>query len=163
MAYVDVRMPNGWDGIETISRIWQEFPELQVVICTAFSDYSWEEIQERLGHSDRFLILKKPFDNLEVRQLTFETPDLDAFPCLRLAFAAGRAGGGAPAVLSGANEVAVAAFLEGRIAWTAIASIVAEVLDGGTGNVDDVADVLEADRVARERATAAVDRLARAA
>ena len=71
MAYVDVRMPNGWDGIETISRIWQEFGDLQIVICTAFSDYSWEEIQDRLGQSDRFLILKKPFDNLEVRQLTF--------------------------------------------------------------------------------------------
>ena len=71
MAYVDVRMPAGWDGIETISRIWQEFGDLQVVICTAYSDYSWEDIQERLGHTDRFLILKKPFDNLEVRQLTF--------------------------------------------------------------------------------------------
>jgi 1-deoxy-D-xylulose-5-phosphate reductoisomerase len=98
-----------------------------------------------------------------VGQLTFETPDLDAFPCLRLAFAAGRAGGGAPAVLSGANEVAVAAFLDGRISWTAIASIVAEALDAGTGNVHEVADVLEADRVARERATDAVDRLGRAA
>ncbi|MBV9997987.1 MAG: response regulator [Verrucomicrobia bacterium] len=71
MAYVDARMPNGWDGIETISRIWQEQSELLVVICTAFSDYSWDEIQERLGSSHRFLILKKPFDNLEVRQLTF--------------------------------------------------------------------------------------------
>jgi PAS domain S-box-containing protein len=71
MAYVDVRMPNGWDGIETIWRIWQEYPNLLVVICTAFSDHSWEEIQERLGFSDRFLILKKPFDNLEVRQLTW--------------------------------------------------------------------------------------------
>jgi PAS domain S-box-containing protein len=71
MAYVDVRMPNGWDGIETICRIWQEHPNLLVVICTAFSDHSWEEIQERLGFSDRFLILKKPFDNLEVRQLTW--------------------------------------------------------------------------------------------
>jgi 1-deoxy-D-xylulose-5-phosphate reductoisomerase len=98
-----------------------------------------------------------------VGQLTFETPDLDAFPCLRLAFAAGRAGGGAPAVLSGANEVAVAAFLDGRISWTAIASIVAEALDAGTGNVHEVGDVLEADRVARERATDAVDRLGRAA
>lgn len=71
MAYVDARMPNGWDGIETISRIWQEQSELLVVICTAFADYSWDEIQERLGSSHRFLILKKPFDNLEVRQLTF--------------------------------------------------------------------------------------------
>ena len=71
MAYVDVRMPNGWDGIETITRIWQQQSDLLVVICTAFSDHSWEEIQTRLGDSDRFLILKKPFDNLEVRQLTF--------------------------------------------------------------------------------------------
>jgi signal transduction histidine kinase len=71
LAYVDVRMPNGWDGIETINRIWQEHGDLLVVICTAFSDHSWEEIQARLGESDRFLILKKPFDNLEVRQLTF--------------------------------------------------------------------------------------------
>ena len=55
-------------------------------------------------------------------------------------------------MLSGANEVAVAAFLEGRIAWTAIAEVVAEALDAGTGNVSDVADVLDADRVARERA-----------
>ncbi len=89
-------------------------------------------------------------------ELTFEAPDLDAFPCLRLAFAAGRAGGGAPATLSGANEIAVAAFLDGRIPWTAIAAVVAEVLDAGTGNVSEVADVLEADRVARERASIAV-------
>jgi len=102
-------------------------------------------------------------DWTEVSQLTFETPDLDAFPCLRLAFDAGRAGGSAPAVLSGANEIAVAAFLDGRIAWTAIAAIVAVALDAGTGNVHEVADVLEADRVARERAATAVDRLARAA
>jgi 1-deoxy-D-xylulose-5-phosphate reductoisomerase len=102
-------------------------------------------------------------DWTQIGQLTFEAPDLEAFPCLRLAFEAGRAGGGAPAVLSGANEVAVAAFLDGRIAWTAIASIVAEALDAGTGNVHEVADVLEADRVARQRAADAVDRLGRAA
>ena len=64
-------MPNGWDGIETICRIWQVNPDLLVVICTAFSDHSWEEIHERLGFNDRFLILKKPFDNIEVRQLTW--------------------------------------------------------------------------------------------
>ncbi|MET0275556.1 MAG: 1-deoxy-D-xylulose-5-phosphate reductoisomerase, partial [Acidimicrobiia bacterium] len=95
-------------------------------------------------------------DWTEVSQLTFEAPDLDAVPCLRLAFEAGRAGGSAPAVLSGANEVAVAAFLEGRIPWTAIAAVVTEVLGFGTGNVSEVADVLEADRVARERASIAV-------
>jgi 1-deoxy-D-xylulose-5-phosphate reductoisomerase len=102
-------------------------------------------------------------DWTQVSQLTFETPDLEAFPCLRLAFEAGRAGGGAPAVLSGANEVAVAAFLDGRIPWTAIAAVAADALDAGTGNVHDVADVLEADRVARERAANSVDRWSQAA
>jgi 1-deoxy-D-xylulose-5-phosphate reductoisomerase len=84
--------------------------------------------------------------------LTFEPPDLDAFPCLNLAYAAGRAGGGAPATLSGANEVAVEAFLAGTIPWLGIAETVDDVLQAGTGNVDDVPDVLETDRVARERA-----------
>ena len=69
MAFVDVRMPPGWDGIETIARIWKEYPDLQVVVCTAYSDYSWEEMVEKLGHSDRLVILKKPFDNIEVLQL----------------------------------------------------------------------------------------------
>jgi signal transduction histidine kinase len=69
MAFVDVRMPPGWDGIETIARIWRDYPELQVVVCTAFSDYSWTEIIEKLGQSDRLVILKKPFDTVEVLQL----------------------------------------------------------------------------------------------
>src|SRR3954468_21844287 len=69
MAFVDVRMPPGWDGIETISRIWSEYPDLQVVVCTAYSDYSWSEMIQKLGHSDRLLILKKPFDNIEVLQM----------------------------------------------------------------------------------------------
>jgi 1-deoxy-D-xylulose-5-phosphate reductoisomerase len=90
--------------------------------------------------------------------LTFETPDLEAFPCLGLAYVAGRAGGGAPATLSAANEVAVDAFLGGRIPWLGIAGVVEEVMQAGTGNVDEVSDVLEADRVARERAHKAVER-----
>jgi 1-deoxy-D-xylulose-5-phosphate reductoisomerase len=109
-----------------------------------------------LGAPDR---LDEPFGAIDwttLSELTFEAPDLDAFPCLSLAYAAGRAGGSAPAVLSGANEVAVAAFLEGQVPWTAIAAVVAEVLDQGTGNVSEVADVLDADRVARERAAIAV-------
>ena len=108
-----------------------------------------------LGAPDR---LDEPFGAIDwttLSDLTFEPPDLDAFPCLSLAYAAGRAGGGAPAVLSAANEIAVAAFLDGRIPWTAITAVVAEVLDHGTGNVSTVADVLDADRVARERATIA--------
>jgi PAS domain S-box-containing protein len=69
MAFVDVRMPPGWDGIETIQRIWKADPDLQVVICTAYSDHSWEEIIQKLGATDSLLILKKPFDNVEVLQL----------------------------------------------------------------------------------------------
>jgi two-component system cell cycle sensor histidine kinase/response regulator CckA len=69
LAFVDVRMPPGWDGIETIERLWEADPDLQVVICTAYSDYSWNEITKRLGETDQLLILKKPFDNVEVRQM----------------------------------------------------------------------------------------------
>jgi putative two-component system response regulator len=69
MAFVDIRMPPGWDGIETIKQIWQECSNLQVVICTAFSDYSWHDTIKQLGKTDRLLILKKPFDNMEIRQI----------------------------------------------------------------------------------------------
>ena len=69
MAFVDVRMPPGWDGVETIARIWEAFPELQIVVCTAYSDYSWEELRLRVGQPDNLLVLKKPFDNVEVQQL----------------------------------------------------------------------------------------------
>lgn len=69
MAFVDVRMPPGWDGIETVARIWQIYPDLQVVICTAYSDYSWEKMTAKLGLSNNLVILKKTFDNVEVLQL----------------------------------------------------------------------------------------------
>ncbi len=69
LAFVDVRMPPGWDGIQTIKRLWDEDQDLQVVICTAYADYSFDEIVDVLGSSDRLLILKKPFDPVEVRQL----------------------------------------------------------------------------------------------
>ncbi len=69
VAFVDVRMPPGIDGVETLERLWKIDPDLQAVICTAYSDYSWEDMIARLGVSDRLLILKKPFDNIEVRQL----------------------------------------------------------------------------------------------
>ena len=69
LAFVDVRMPPGWDGIETVAHIWQKFPELPVVICTAYSDYSWSEMISKLGHSDNLVILRKPFEAVEVLQL----------------------------------------------------------------------------------------------
>jgi diguanylate cyclase (GGDEF)-like protein/PAS domain S-box-containing protein len=69
LAFVDIRMPPGWDGVETIKHIWEIDKDIQVVICTAYSDYSWEETIAQLGTTDNLLILKKPFDNSSVRQL----------------------------------------------------------------------------------------------
>lgn len=69
LAFVDMRMPEGWDGAQTIEHLWQKDPLLQVVVCTAYSDYSWDELLERLHAHDRLLILKKPFDNIEVQQM----------------------------------------------------------------------------------------------
>ena len=69
MAFIDMRMPPGWDGLETIERLWQVDPKLQIALCTAYSDYSWEDIAERLELGDRLLILKKPFDAIEIRQM----------------------------------------------------------------------------------------------
>lgn len=69
LAFVDMRMPPGWDGLETIEHLWQVDPQLQIALCTAHSDYSWETLSERLQLGDRLLILKKPFDNIEIRQM----------------------------------------------------------------------------------------------
>jgi DNA-binding LytR/AlgR family response regulator len=71
LAFVDVRMPPGWNGIETVERIWEYDHEIEIVLCTAYSDFSWEEISGRLTHPERLLILRKPFDPLEVRQLAY--------------------------------------------------------------------------------------------
>ena len=69
VAFVDIRMPPGIDGIETIERLWQIQPELEIVLCTADSDYSWDEISGRLRAGDRLVVLRKPFDPIEVRHL----------------------------------------------------------------------------------------------
>lgn len=69
VAFVDMRMPPGWDGLETIERLWKEDAGIQVVICTAYSDQPWDEIKERVGRNDKLLILQKPFNSIEVLQL----------------------------------------------------------------------------------------------
>ncbi|MFK5893330.1 MAG: ATP-binding protein, partial [Pseudomonadota bacterium] len=69
MVFMDIRMPPGWNGIETIRKIWKKYPDIEMVICTAYSDFSWEEINQTLGGSHRLLVLKKPFDRMEVKQL----------------------------------------------------------------------------------------------
>jgi 1-deoxy-D-xylulose-5-phosphate reductoisomerase len=103
-----------------------------------------------LAYPDR---VGTPFGRIDwaaLSRLDFEPPDQDAFPCLGLAYDAGRMGETAPAWLNAANEVAVAAFLDGRIRWIAIPDVLTEVLsrhDGG--HADSVGAVIEADRVAR--------------
>ena len=69
LAVVDMRMPPGWNGIETIQHLWAEDPDLQIIVCTAHSDHSWSDIVATLDTRDRLLILKKPFDNIEIRQM----------------------------------------------------------------------------------------------
>jgi len=70
VIFMDVRMPPGLNGVETIRKIWDNHPDMDIVLCTAYSDYSWEEIIKVLGYSHHLLILKKPYDRLEVIQQT---------------------------------------------------------------------------------------------
>ena len=111
-----------------------------------------------LAHPDRIGTPFGPIDWRGLSRLDFEPPDRDAFPCLDLAYRAGRAGGLAPATLNAANEVAVEAFLADRIRWTAISDVLSAVLDrhdGGTaGSLDDV---LDADASARRLAAELID------
>ena len=69
MVFIDMRMPPGWDGLHTIEQLWNADPNLQIALCTAYSDYSFEAIEARLKYNDQLLILKKPFDHLEIRQM----------------------------------------------------------------------------------------------
>ena len=69
LVFTDMRMPPGWDGIETIEQLWKADPHLQIALCTAYSDYTWEAMAERLEFGDQMLVLKKPFDSLEIRQM----------------------------------------------------------------------------------------------
>jgi 1-deoxy-D-xylulose-5-phosphate reductoisomerase len=101
-------------------------------------------------------------DWAELRRLDFEPPDHEAFPCLGLAYEAGRAGQTAPAVLNAANEEAVAAFLAGRIPWVGIPDVLKAVLDRHDGGrADGVDAVIEADRRGREVARLRIDQIGR--
>jgi 1-deoxy-D-xylulose-5-phosphate reductoisomerase len=113
-----------------------------------------------LGFPERLQVPFGPIDWTKPMELTFEAPDFAVFGCVELAYQAGRTGGGAPAWLNAANEVAVAAFLAERIPWLSIADVVAETLDGfDSAPVDSFEAVLAADHAARLRATGAVERL----
>ncbi len=68
MAFMDIRMPPGWDGIETTKRLWDVDPQLQVVLCSAHTDYSWQRIVTELGERDNLLYLRKPLEPDTVRQ-----------------------------------------------------------------------------------------------
>jgi len=104
-----------------------------------------------LAYPDRAGVPFGAVDWSTLRELTFEVPDRRAFPCLDIAYAAGRAGGSAPAWLNAANEVAVAAFLAGKLDWLAIPDVLEAALDLHDGTVlTDIEAVIEVDRLARE-------------
>jgi 1-deoxy-D-xylulose-5-phosphate reductoisomerase len=118
-------------------------------------------ISYALHHPERADVPVPSLDLVAVGELTFEAPDTDSFPCLRLAREAGQAGGTAPCVLNAANEVAVAAFLDGRIAFTGIAEIVAAALEALPAQpVSHFDDVYAADAAAREHARGLVEGMA---
>lgn len=69
LIFMDIRMPPGIDGIETVGQIWEIDPDVSIVICTAYSDYSWDQIVSRFGQNDNLLFIKKPFDNVSLKQI----------------------------------------------------------------------------------------------
>ena len=117
-------------------------------------------IAHALGFPERIASGATPLDLAAVGQLSFERPDAQRFPCLGLAYAALRDGGTAPAILNAANEVAVAAFLEGRLRYTAVAQVIEHALErSAPGRADSLEAVLEADRAARRTAADCVSAL----
>ena len=69
LTFMDVRMPPGWDGIVTIREIWAQFPDVEVVICTAYSDYTWSQILKTLGTTDQLQFVRKPIDIVSIKQM----------------------------------------------------------------------------------------------
>ena len=148
-------------------------PQSIVHCVVGFADGSWKSalgppdmrvpIAYALGHPDRPAWGAERVDWAVMQTLTFEPVDTQTFRCLPLAYAAGRTGGTAPAVLNAANEVAVAAFLAGDLGFLAIADVVERVLDAGASaevgygdNGIELADVFHADAWARERTKSVV-------
>jgi 1-deoxy-D-xylulose-5-phosphate reductoisomerase len=118
-------------------------------------------IANALAHPERIDSGAQSLDLAAIRNLSFESPDGARFPCLALAYAALQAGGAAPAVLNAANEIAVEAFLAGRLAFTGIADVIADTLARLPGGpADELAQVMEADARARREARARVMALA---
>ena len=118
-------------------------------------------IAHALAYPDRIAAGVEPLDLFAVASLNFEQPDFERFPCLALAYRALREGGSSPATLNAANEIAVQAFLERKIGFTAIPEIIAAVMDRLPAEVvGTLAEVLAADKSAREVAEALVAGLA---
>lgn len=84
VAFIDMRMPPGWNGIKTAQEIWGVDSNLPIVICTAYTDYTWEEFVAALPRRELLLILKKPFDNIELKQIAVSQSELR--PLIELAF-----------------------------------------------------------------------------
>ena len=114
-------------------------------------------IAHALAWPERIASGAQPLDLASIRHLSFEKPDLARFPCLSLAYAALRSGGTAPAVLNAANEVAVEAFLAGRLPFTGIPGVIGDTLDSVPARAaDDLAAVMAADAHARRAASARI-------
>ena len=117
-------------------------------------------IAHALGFPERIESGARALDLGAIGSLSFEKPDAARFPCLGLAYAALRSGGTAPAILNAANEIAVEAFLGGRLRYTAIARVIEEVLERvARGAAEELAAVLDADARARRTAAECVARL----
>ncbi|MBE0466820.1 MAG: 1-deoxy-D-xylulose-5-phosphate reductoisomerase [Candidatus Desulforudis sp.] len=131
----------------------------QVLACLGSTDMRLP-IQYALSYPQRWEAALPPVDFHKLEKLTFEAPDLERFPSLDLAYQAGRAGGTMPCVLNAANEVAVAAFLQGRLVFTDIPRVVAGVMkQHKTKNRPGLAEILDVDRWAREAAAAVMERV----
>jgi 1-deoxy-D-xylulose-5-phosphate reductoisomerase len=110
-------------------------------------------IAHALAHPERIASGARPLDLTAMKNLSFERPDHQRFPCLQLAYEALRAGGTAPAVLNAANEIAVEAFLAGRLPFTAIPRVIEGTLQSiGSTEAESLSQILEADAAARRKA-----------